>query len=32
MSQALAWGKDPTSEEWIPIQVDEDGKLVITAG
>lgn len=27
----LIWGWDATNEEWVPIQVDADGKLVVTA-
>jgi len=28
---ALAWGWDKTNEVWVPIQVDADGRLVVTA-
>lgn len=31
MSGALVWGWDATNKVWVPIQVDVDGKLVVTA-
>jgi len=27
---AKIWGWDATNEVWVPIQVDADGKLVVT--
>lgn len=29
---AKIWGWDATNEVWVPVQVDVDGKLVVTAG
>jgi hypothetical protein len=29
---AKIWGWDATNKVWVPIQVDADGKLVVTAG
>lgn len=31
MSAVLIWGWDATNKVWVPIQVDENGKLVVTA-
>jgi len=28
---ALIWGWDATNKKWVPIQVDVNGKLVVTA-
>lgn len=28
----LLWGWDADNEEWLPIQVNEDGELVVVAG
>jgi len=28
---AKIWGWDATNEVWVPVQVDADGKLVVTA-
>jgi len=28
--ESLMYGWDATNEKWIPIQVDADGKLVVT--
>ena len=27
----LIWGWDATNEKWVPIQVNEDGELVVVA-
>lgn len=32
MSGVLLWGWDATNEVWVPVQVNEDGELVIVAG
>ncbi|GAI09502.1 unnamed protein product [marine sediment metagenome] len=32
MSSVLIWGWYPTDKIWVPIQVDANGKLVVTAG
>jgi len=29
---AKIWGWDAVNKVWVPIQVDADGKLVVTAG
>jgi len=31
MSGALIWGWDKANKVWVPIQVDADGKLIVTA-
>ena len=32
MPGTLMWAWDATNKVWVPIQVDADGKLVVTAG
>ena len=29
---AKVWGWDAVNKVWVPIQVDADGKLAVTAG
>lgn len=32
MDGVLIYGWDATNEEWVPVQVNEDGELVVVAG